>query len=143
MKNLKILMFLTILFISGLIAAQTGTIKIEIQGMKSSKGLLQIGLYNSADDFPDFEKSYKGASPKPITSGLEYSFENIPIGKYAIALWQDENEDKKLNKNMFGVPKESYGFSNNVFGSFGPPDFTEVSFIVEEGKTSILKIVLK
>lgn len=143
MKTLRILMFLTTPFLSGLVSAQTGTIKIEIQGIESSKGILQIGLYNSLDDFPDFEKSFKGASPKPITSGVVYSFENISAGKYAIALWQDENEDKKLNKNMFGVPKEKYGFSNNVFGSFGPPDFTEASFIVEEGKTSILIINLK
>jgi uncharacterized protein (DUF2141 family) len=143
MNNLRILMFLATLFLSGFVCAQTGTIKIEIQGIESSKGIMQIGLYNSVDDFPDFEKSFKGASPKPNTSGVVYSFENIPAGSYAIALWQDENEDKELNKNMFGVPKESYGFSNNVFGTFGPPDFEEASFIVEEGKTSMLKITLK
>lgn len=144
MKNHRISLILAFLFFSSLsISAQSGIIKIEIEGIKNSKGIMQIGLYNAEADFPDFEKIFKGASPKPNTSGVVYSFNNIPAGTYAIALWQDENEDKELNKNLFGVPKEKYGFSNNVFGSFGPPDFKDASFKVEDGKTSTLKIKLK
>ena len=144
MKNHRILLILTFLFFScPSISAQSGIIKIEIEGIKNTKGIMQIGLYSADADFPDFEKIFKGASPKPNISGVVYSFDNIPAGTYAIALWQDENEDKELNKNMFGAPKEKYGFSNNVFGTFGPPDFKDASFKVEEGKTSTLKIKLK
>ncbi len=143
MKNIRILISLSALFFSVLIWSQTGTITVGIQGIESSKGVLQIGLYNTVDDFPDFDKSFKGASIKSNTSGVVHSFENIPTGEYAIALWHDENEDKELNKNMFGAPKESYGFSNNVFGTFGPPNFKDALFTVEDGKTTTLKIVLK
>jgi len=48
-----------------------------------------------------------------------------------------------MDKNLFGVPKENYGFSKNVFGTFGPPDFEEVSFKVVSGKIVKLTINLE
>ena len=143
MNKQKIMTLLAFILLSGYVSAQTGSIKIEIQGIVGTNGEIQIGLYNSADDFPDFEKSFKGGFAEAGNSGALYKFEDIPIGKYAIAIWHDENSDKVLNKNFFGVPKEKYGFSNNVFGSFGPPDFEDASFSVVEGETAVLKIKLK
>ena len=35
-----------------------------------------------------------------------------------------------MNKNWMGIPKEPYGFSNNVMGRMGPPDFEDASFEV-------------
>jgi uncharacterized protein (DUF2141 family) len=34
----------------------------------------------------------------------------------------------KLNKNFLGMPSEDYGFSNNVRGTFGIPDFVSALF---------------
>ncbi len=135
--------FLAFILFIGYASAQTGSIKIEIEGIENTKGEIQIGVYNSANDFPDYEKIFKGGYAEAVKSGALYKFEDIPIGKYAIAIWHDENSDKVLNKNIFGVPKEKYGFSNNVFGTFGPPDFEEASFSVVKGEATILKIKLK
>ena len=44
---------------------------------------------------------------------------------------------------MFGVPKEPYGFSNNKYGKFGPPDFEDISFDVKEDASTSLIINLK
>ncbi|MBK7290922.1 MAG: DUF2141 domain-containing protein [Chitinophagaceae bacterium] len=41
----------------------------------------------------------------------------------SIAILHDENDDGKMNSNFLGLPKEGYGFSNNVMGNFGPPLF--------------------
>jgi uncharacterized protein (DUF2141 family) len=35
---------------------------------------------------------------------------HIKPGKYAIAVIHDENCNGKLDTNMFGIPKEGYGF---------------------------------
>ncbi len=41
-----------------------------------------------------------------------YLFKNIPYGNYAIALFHDKNDNKEIDKGLFGIPKEGYGFSN-------------------------------
>jgi len=139
----KLLFSMMVLVLVSPIFAQTGDIVVKVTGIENDKGLIQIGLYNSEASFPVYEKVYKGVFPKANKSGVSYTFTNIPAGTYAVAVYHDENSDKELNKNLFGAPKENYGFSNNKFGTFGPPDFKEVSFKVEAGKKVALSINLE
>ena len=41
----------------------------------------------------------------------------------------DSNGNKKLDKNFFGIPKEQYGFSNNV-GDVAT-NFDQAKFLIE------------
>jgi len=41
-------------------------------------------------------------------------FEDIPPGTYALVVIHDENMNGKLDTNWVGIPKEGYGFSNDV-----------------------------
>ncbi|MFC2098481.1 DUF2141 domain-containing protein [Bacteroidota bacterium] len=122
---------------------QSGSIVVEINGCENSNGGILLGLYNSESGFLEFDKSYKGAFVKANKGTVLHTFTAIPAGKYALAVWHDEDENKKLDKNIIGVPKEKYGFSNNRFGKFGPPDFNEASFKVEDNKKTTLIINLK
>ena len=123
--------------------AQTGAIEVKIYGIENNNGIVMIGLYNSEADFPDFDKGYTGAAPEADENGVTYTFIDIPAGKYALAVWHDEDKDKALDKNMLGIPRESYGFSNNKFGTFGPPDFKDAAFDVASSETTLLEITLK
>ncbi len=142
MKNS--LMALIIMVLATPVFAQTGTVTITITGIESTDGNIEIGIYDSKNTFPDFGKEFQGAKVKPTkTESINYTFENLPAGTYAIAVWHDENDNQKIDKNLFGAPKEKYGFSNNKYGTFGPPDFTDVSFTVEKGKNIKLTINLE
>lgn len=132
--SIMFLVFITPIF------AQTGTVVINVSGIENNTGVIQIGLYNSEKSFPNYGKNFKGVSPKANKAGVSYTFTNIPAGTYAVAVWHDEDEDKTMNKNLFGAPSENYGFSKNIYGSFGPPDFDEVSFKVTSNKKTTLKI---
>jgi len=60
------------------------------------------------------------------------TFEKLTLDKkYAIAVFHDTNNNQKLDKNFFGIPKEGYGFSNNARGFLGPPDFDEAGFLLD------------
>jgi len=139
----KIILSMMVLVLASPVFSQTSNIVVKVTGIESSEGLIQIGLYNSESSFPVYEKVYKGVFPKANKSGVSYTFKNVPAGTYAVAVYHDENSDKELNKNLFGAPKENYGFSNNKFGTFGPPDFKDVSFKVEDGKKASLSIKLE
>lgn len=141
MKTVLISSLLTIYSFLGF--SQSGRIVLQINGCKNNIGVVQIGLYNSEDGFTEYDKSFKGGEVKAKKESVLYTLTSIPAGTYAIAIWHDENEDKILDTNMFGVPKEKYGFSHNKFGKFGPPDFEDVSFTVDGDKEISLTINMK
>jgi uncharacterized protein (DUF2141 family) len=68
-------------------------------------------------------------------------FEDIPPGTYAITVIHDENMDGKLDTNWLGIPKEGYGFSNDVKPLLGAPPFSAASF-QHDGGTLDLTISL-
>ena len=61
---------------------------------------------------------------------------------YSVSAFLDENDNAKLDKNFLGVPKESYGFSKNVKGSFGPPSYDQTK-ITLENKDELISILIK
>ena len=62
-------------------------------------------------------------------------FKNLIPGKYAVKLFQDLNNNKEFDKGFFGVPKESWGVSNDVKANYGPPKFEDMIFVLENDKT--------
>lgn len=44
-------------------------------------------------------------------------------GRFALAVYQDVNNDGRLNRNIVGLPTEPVGFSNGAAIRFGPPSF--------------------
>ena len=58
---------------------------------------------------------------------MTYIYE-LASGTYAIGIFHDVNLSNKMDNNFFGVPKEQYGFSNNARAFFGPPNFEDAAF---------------
>jgi uncharacterized protein (DUF2141 family) len=123
--------------------SQTGNLTITITGIENTKGAIEIGIYDSENTFPAYGKEFIGATETPNMEFVRITFNNIPEGNYAVAVWHDENINQVLDKNFFGAPKENYGFSNNQFGTFGPPNFEVASFKIVDGKSLDLNINLK
>ncbi len=69
-----------------------------------------------------------------------FDFTGLPTGNYAIAILHDENDDMKMNTNFLGLPKEGYGFSNNVMGAFGPPGYNKANFNYTAGTATAISI---
>ncbi len=135
---MKKLILSTVLFASTIIASD---IIVEITGLLNQNGKLSIGLYNKNDDtFANMSKYYKGVNLIINDKKAIYTFENISNGTYAISVIHDENENKELDKNFFGVPKEGYGFSNNIRPTFRGANFQESKFKLNSDKTIVINI---
>jgi len=120
------LLFLTfILLFSGV---KTHTLSIHISGISKIKGSLFIAIFRATDDFPVFGKQFKGIVKEVEGKSQNYTFDNLPEGEYALAIYQDENRNKILDKNLLGIPTEIYGFSNNARRNFSAPSFQEAKF---------------
>ena len=120
------LLFLTfILLFSGI---KTHTLSIHISGISKIKGSLFIAVFRATDDFPVFGKQFKGIVKEVEGKSQNYTFDNLPEGEYALAIYQDVNRNKILDKNLLGIPTEIYGFSNNARRTFSAPSFQEAKF---------------
>ena len=64
----------------------------------------------------------------------------LPHGEYAIAIFVDANRNGKMDKNFLGIPKEQYGFSNNVMGRMAAPSFEQAKFEVTGPTTQNIKL---
>ena len=56
---------------------------------------------------------------------------------YAVQVFQDENDNLKIDRNFFGLPTEGIGFSNNAVFRFGPPRFADAAVALGTGGEQI------
>lgn len=99
---------------------------IRVEGDLSSKGHFFVALYRSSDDFPSQTKVFKRAVES--CQNRIVVLNNLPTDTYAVAVFQDQNDNQVLDKNFFGVPTEKYGFSNQAREIFSAPSFKSASF---------------
>lgn len=117
--------------------AQAGELKLELQGTGVSGNPIRIAVYSAKapEQFPSDEKFYRGVVSEATSDHMTVTVPNLPPGKYAVAAYVDNNRNGKQDKNFLGMPKEIYGFSNDVRGRFGPPDFAAAVFEIGENST--------
>ncbi len=105
-------------------------LKIEIINLRNDKGAVIVDLLDKN------EKTVKARTCKISDNKCTVIFKDLKDDQYAVRYIHDENEDKELDTNLIGMPKEGFGFSNDAFGKFGPKDFSEWLFTVS-GDTEI------
>jgi uncharacterized protein (DUF2141 family) len=119
-------------------AKGTGNLSVIVHNIRSHSGQIGFCLFNSKEGFPNHpEKAMILAFVKVVADSVEYTFKNIQLGTYAISAFHDENNDKKVNSNFIGIPKEGIGVSNNAKGSFGPPKFDDAKFEFTQSDQSV------
>ena len=116
-------------------------IHVKVLDIRNSTGTVACALFDSAEGFPvDFLRSATNIMViKVRKTQARCDFEDIPPGTYALGVIHDENMNGKLDVNVLGIPKEGYGFSNDVKAWFGAPSFDDASFEYD-GRTLDLTI---
>jgi uncharacterized protein (DUF2141 family) len=127
LATLKLLIVLFFI-LQGFISLQDG-INISVTNLRNNKGYVLISLFKDGVGYPDnTDKAFRKGQVSIKDGKASIAFYGLPKGTYAVAILHDENNDQKMNKSGLGLPKEGYGFSNNVMGAFGPPSFNRASF---------------
>ncbi|MCI2230073.1 DUF2141 domain-containing protein [Polaribacter sp. MSW13] len=139
MKNLLLIFAI---FFSGILSTnaqeETVDLTVNISGLNSNKGTLLIAVYNKKENF--LKKQFKGDIVKIKDKKSVVVFKDLPKGEYAVSFVHDENDNKKMDTNFLGIPKEDYGCSNNATGFMGPPKYDDAKFQLSENKTIEIKI---
>jgi uncharacterized protein (DUF2141 family) len=121
--------------------SQTSNLYIAITKIEGTDGQIVIGLYNNKESFPLVDKQYKQLFTDVKSFSGIYTIENLPVGEYAVAIFHDENSDNICNTNIFGIPKEGYGFSNNYRPIISKPDFDDCKFDLQIDRTITIELI--
>jgi uncharacterized protein (DUF2141 family) len=120
--------------------AQKYSVTVNATGFPDNVGQAYLGIYRAQDDFPVINKQYVGKVVAISGNKASLMFTLLPKGNYAVAVFHDRNKNGKLDTNLFGVPTEEYGFSNNARNTFSAPSFKDASFTVDGNKTISITI---
>jgi uncharacterized protein (DUF2141 family) len=118
---------------AGQAQADGSQVVVRIEGLRSASGFVRLGLYDSPDDFPR-GRPVAGQAVPAMSGSVEAVFDDLPDGRYAIAVYHDEDGDGEFTKNFVGLPLEGYGFSNDAPVLLGPPAFDTAAIDVR-GRT--------
>lgn len=99
-------------------------------------------MYYGRDSFLSNRRDrvFQGKNIKPQGNSIQAQFNGLKPGKYAVAVYHDENNNGDLDTNLVGIPNEAYGFSNNASGLFGPPAFEDAGFEIWDNQPLIIEI---
>jgi uncharacterized protein (DUF2141 family) len=102
---------------------------VEVIDLRNDSGQVGILLFDKEDGFPGDGLKASRHLMVPIAGRVARAvFNDLPPGRYAIVVMHDENKNDQLDTNMFGIPKEGFGFSNDAKGFMGPPKFRDAAF---------------
>jgi len=110
-------------------------LEIDVEGVESATGSIQVALYTAPEQFLKNEGVYRSGSFRAHKGTTRVLLDNLPAGTYALAIFHDLNDNQELDKNWMGIPKEPMGFSNARMKTFGPPGFEECRIDLRQDMT--------
>jgi uncharacterized protein (DUF2141 family) len=113
----------------------TYSLTVTVDNVLNSNGHVLVGLHTE-DTFMK-TKAIKNAKAEIKDGKILVTFEDLDSGNYAVMVLHDENDNERMDMEMNGMPKESYGMSNNPM-LYGPPTFADAKFeLTEDTKMNI------
>jgi uncharacterized protein (DUF2141 family) len=108
------------------------SLAVHVDGFRNDKGVIGAAVFKSPDGWPENDRQAftRNAVPVPGNSRAVLTFPDIPPGRYGIVVLHDENKNHRLDRNLFRVPKEGFGFANNPHVGLAAPSWRESSIEV-------------
>jgi uncharacterized protein (DUF2141 family) len=120
--------------------ALLGTLTVNLTNFRNSKGHAGLTIFKGEDGYPKSPDKAVRVMYIPIVNNKAVAvIDNLSEGEYAISVYHDENDNKKMDSNFFGIPKEGVGASNDARGHMGPPKYNDAKFIFH-GNTQTITI---
>ncbi len=133
---IKYTLMAVILFLSTASISNTEEVlTINVTNIENSNGSIVIAIFNNEKEGFKPENVYKHKIIDAVKGSVKAEFK-LPKGEYAVSVFHDENNNKKLDTNFMRMPKEAYGFSNNL----RMPKYEKAAFKLDKDKAIDIKI---
>jgi uncharacterized protein (DUF2141 family) len=116
------------------VAAPRSGLMILVDQVRNTNGFVRVEVC----DEHEFLKSCKiSGYAKAVRGTTAISIEGLPKGTYAAQVFHDENANHRVDRGLFGVPKEGVGFSNDFKIGLRAPKFAEAAFAYAGGDQQV------
>jgi uncharacterized protein (DUF2141 family) len=109
-------------------------LRVMVSNGPSAPATLYLAVFDGAEAFAD-GRAVWSQKVELVDGAAQGVFSGVPPGRYAVKSFADENGNAKLDTNLFGLPVERYGFSNNARGRMGPPGFEAAAVVVDADRS--------
>ena len=121
--------------------ARAAELRLTVTGLRSDSGVVEFALYATPKSFPQRGGMMAGSRVRITDAKAVSAFSGLAPGTYAVAVYHDENDNNRFDKNPVGFPLEGFGFSNDAPAFLGPPSFAEAAVRVPaEGAAIIIRM---
>lgn len=111
--------------------------RLSISKVRSAQGNVFVAVYDRSGWLvPGKFKTYRTVRAR--TGEVTVSLPGLAKGRYAVAVFHDENKNGVVDTNWLGLPKEGFGFSR--LSPLRVPRFDEVSF---DAGTQVVPVQLR
>ncbi|QRM90928.1 DUF2141 domain-containing protein [Lacinutrix sp. WUR7] len=114
------------------------TITVTVENIRNTNGKILSSLHD-VNTFMKGKEGIQTAETSIEGNTVTITYKNVLPGTYAIMCVHDENDNKKMDFELNGMPKENYGMSNNPI-LYGPPTFDVAKLIVKEDLNITIRI---
>ncbi|CAM3183372.1 DUF2141 domain-containing protein [Paracoccus nototheniae] len=109
------------------LSAQAAWLEVRVTGIPDDRGHLACSLHAEAAGFPEGPGLARQRVTPQGGQGL-CRFDDVPPGRYAVAVMHDANDNGQLDVNLLGMPVEGWGVSGKAAPRLRPPRFDEAAF---------------
>lgn len=102
------------------------TLTINVGNVRAAKGRIHVDICPQEKFLKD-DCPWSGEAPARLGT-TQVVVRDVPPGQYAAQAFHDENSNTKVDRALFGIPKEGVGFSNDAKIAFGPPSWKHAVF---------------
>ena len=133
MKKLGFIITLLLISFTGIAQNKNGvTITVNIENVFSNDGSIMASLHTTETFMQG--PGIMNTNIKAKKGEATLTFDNVEPGTFAIIIMHDANDNKQMDRELNGMPKEHYATSGST-SSYGPPIFSEAKFeITNEDK---------
>lgn len=103
---------------------------VRVSGLAEPLGQVGCTLFAGPAGFPMDSSAARVIWLPADAKGVVCRFNDLPEGRYAVSIGHDVNGNKKVDTNVFGIPTEQWGVSNNIRPSLRAPRFDEAAFSI-------------
>ena len=108
---------------------------IEFTQIRSRSGLIRISVYTDENQYPYHPaRTYELWKDSLKNGTLRTEISDLTPGRYALCFLDDENNSGALENNLLGIPREGFGFANNVKPLIRRPDYDRLLFQLRPGR---------
>ena len=100
------------------------TLRLHVDGLRNAIGVVGTAIYESPAGWPEVASKAFRRWPTAIAPGqrqVTAISPDLPPGDYGVVVIHDENMNQKLDRNIFGWPREGFGFAKTPGSGYPRP----------------------